>query len=212
MGFLSTPVPHHQTNLLQLERVQLSAACLITSLRNSCPNEVVLYEANLPPLNLVINSNLVKYYNKLKSYETQNRTSEYLCKWKNNQRLKKNSPFSMADKMKIIFQSVEHTSQRPCVNQVEGLPGVRFHTELLSHTNKNSDGPEYLRQLALEVINGIPNDVILIYTGGSKGNKDESNRTGSGGFIEKLSIRLSRRSPENCSVLKSELISIDEGL
>ncbi|GFS86190.1 hypothetical protein TNCV_660761 [Trichonephila clavipes] len=59
-------------------------------------------------------------------------------------------------------------------NAIEGLPGVHFQTELLSHTNKNSDVPKYLRQLALEVINGIPSDAVLIYTDGIK---DESNRT-----------------------------------
>ncbi|GFX49484.1 uncharacterized protein TNCV_4901261 [Trichonephila clavipes] len=56
----------------------------------------------------------------------------------------------LADKMKIISQSFEHRSLRPCVNTAEDLSGVHFHTELLSHTNKNSDVPEYLRQLALE--------------------------------------------------------------
>ncbi|GFX67758.1 RNase H domain-containing protein [Trichonephila clavipes] len=71
------------------------------------------------------------------------------------------------------------------------------------------DVPEYLRQLALEVVNDVPSDAILIHTDGSK---DESNRTGSGAFIEKLSIQLYRRNPENCSVLRSELIAIDEGL
>ncbi|GFX23043.1 putative RNA-directed DNA polymerase from transposon BS [Trichonephila clavipes] len=40
------------SNLLQLERVQLSAARIITGLRNSCPNDVVLYDANLAPLSL----------------------------------------------------------------------------------------------------------------------------------------------------------------
>lgn len=120
-----------------------------------------------------------------------------------------NSPFSLADKMKIISQSVEHSSLIPCVNPAEGLPGVHFHTELLSHTNKDSDVSEYLRQLALEVINNIPSDAILIYTDGSK---DELNHTGSGAFIQNLSIRLSRRNPENCSVFRSELIAIDEGL
>ncbi|GFX23042.1 putative RNA-directed DNA polymerase from transposon BS [Trichonephila clavipes] len=59
------------SNLLQLERVQLSAARIITGLRNSCPNDVVLYDANLAPLSLVRNSNLVKYYNKLNSYENR---------------------------------------------------------------------------------------------------------------------------------------------
>ncbi|GFS50767.1 RNase H domain-containing protein [Trichonephila clavipes] len=111
--------------------------------------------------------------------------------------------------MKILYQSVEHTSLRLCVNPVECLPEVYFHTELLSHTNKNSNMPKYLRQLSLEVINGISRDAILIYIAGSI---DESNHTESEAFIEKLYIWLSRRNPENCSVLRSELIAIDEGL
>ncbi|GFV18077.1 uncharacterized protein TNCV_168811 [Trichonephila clavipes] len=83
-----------------------------------------------------------------------------------------------------VGRHLEHTSLRHCVNPVEGLHGVHFHTELLSSINKNSDVPEYLRQLALEVKNGIPSDAILIYTDGSK---DESNRSRSGAFIENLS-------------------------
>ncbi|GFX74303.1 putative RNA-directed DNA polymerase from transposon BS [Trichonephila clavipes] len=76
-------------------------------------------------------------------------------------------------------------------------------------TNKNSGVPKYLRQLALDVKNGIPSDAILIYTDGSK---NKSNRPGNGAFIEKLSIRLSRRNPENCSVLRCELVAIYEEL
>ncbi|GFW35151.1 hypothetical protein TNCV_5067161 [Trichonephila clavipes] len=41
----------------------------------------------------------------------------------------------MADRMKIISESVKHTSLRPCVNTVEDLPKVHFHTEFLSYTN-----------------------------------------------------------------------------
>ncbi|XP_054719197.1 uncharacterized protein LOC129228541 [Uloborus diversus] len=197
------------SNLLQLERVQLSAARIITGLRNSCPNDIVLYEANLPPLGLVRNSKLVKYFNKLKSYENQNRTSEYLSSWSSNQRLKRNSPLGMADKLDIISHSVEYSSLTPCVSPTEGLLGVYFHSELPSQTNKNSDVPEYLRQLALEVINSIPSYATLIYTDGSK---DESNHTGSGIYIENPSVRLSRRNPDHCSVFKSELIAIKEGL
>ncbi|GFY15094.1 RNase H domain-containing protein [Trichonephila clavipes] len=66
-----------------------------------------------------------------------------------------------------------------------------------------------VKQTRCEVIIGIPSDAILIYTDGSQ---DESNSTESGPFIEKLSIRLSRHNPENCSVLRSELIVVDEGL
>ncbi|GFU02715.1 putative RNA-directed DNA polymerase from transposon BS [Trichonephila clavipes] len=115
----------------------------------------------------------------------------------------------MADRMKIISESVKHTSLGPCVNPVESLPEVHFHTEFLPYTNKNTVVPKYQRQLAPEVINGIPSDAILIYTDGSQ---DESNRTESSAFIEKLSMRLSRHNPENYSVLRSELIGVDQGI
>ncbi|GFT41398.1 hypothetical protein TNCV_3890181 [Trichonephila clavipes] len=38
------------SNLDKLERVQLSAARIITGLRNSCPRDLVLQEADLQPL------------------------------------------------------------------------------------------------------------------------------------------------------------------
>ncbi|GFQ68263.1 hypothetical protein TNCT_298711 [Trichonephila clavata] len=72
--------------------------------------------------------------------------------------------------MNVISHSVERSSLGPCVNPIDGLPGVYFHTELMSVTNKKADAPDYIRQLAREVIDGIPSDSILIYT---NGNKDE---------------------------------------
>ncbi|GIX80969.1 putative RNA-directed DNA polymerase from transposon BS [Caerostris extrusa] len=40
------------TNLQKLEQVQLSAARIIPGLFNTCPNDIVLYEADLQPLSL----------------------------------------------------------------------------------------------------------------------------------------------------------------
>ncbi|GFV61323.1 RNase H domain-containing protein [Trichonephila clavipes] len=40
------------TNLIKLERVQLSAAKIITGLRYSCPIDIVLYEADIQPLTM----------------------------------------------------------------------------------------------------------------------------------------------------------------
>ncbi|GFX97357.1 probable RNA-directed DNA polymerase from transposon X-element [Trichonephila clavipes] len=40
------------SNLKKLERIQLSAAKIITGLRNSCPNNLVLHECDLQPLNM----------------------------------------------------------------------------------------------------------------------------------------------------------------
>ncbi|GBN62704.1 hypothetical protein AVEN_75006-1 [Araneus ventricosus] len=58
------------TNLQRLERVHLSAARIITGLRNSCPKDIVLDEANLEPPSLGRIPNLVKYYNKLYSLDS----------------------------------------------------------------------------------------------------------------------------------------------
>ncbi|UYV74125.1 K02A2.6-like [Cordylochernes scorpioides] len=55
-----------ETNLKSLERIQLSAARIITGLRNTCPNDIVLYEADIMPLKDRRSYNLPKYINKLK--------------------------------------------------------------------------------------------------------------------------------------------------
>ncbi|GFW83076.1 hypothetical protein TNCV_4605031 [Trichonephila clavipes] len=67
------------------------------------------------------------------------------------------------------------------ISDLEGLPRVHFKPEMGAHTSKNQDPPEYLRQLALEIINKIPATAMQIYTDGSK---DEQNSWGSGIFIK----------------------------
>ncbi|GFX96642.1 uncharacterized protein TNCV_244291 [Trichonephila clavipes] len=71
--------------------------------------------------------------------------------------------------------------------------------------------PEFLKQLALEVIAGIPLDAAKIYTDGSKG---ETNTTGSGVLIELTGhvIKLQKRNADHASVLRTELIAIMCGL
>ncbi|GFY23876.1 putative RNA-directed DNA polymerase from transposon BS [Trichonephila clavipes] len=41
------------TNLQKFEKVQLSVAWIITGLRNTCPRDIVLFEADLHPLSLM---------------------------------------------------------------------------------------------------------------------------------------------------------------
>ncbi|GFS34604.1 uncharacterized protein TNIN_289351 [Trichonephila inaurata madagascariensis] len=72
------------SNLDKLERVQLSAARVIPGLRNSCPRDIVFYEAALQPLRLICRHLLDKYFAKLISYGDQHRTSSY---WHNNRHL-----------------------------------------------------------------------------------------------------------------------------
>ncbi|GFV70673.1 uncharacterized protein TNCV_3842501 [Trichonephila clavipes] len=53
------------TNLDKLEKIQLSAARIITGLRQSYPREIVLFKADLQPLKTRRMANLTKYINKL---------------------------------------------------------------------------------------------------------------------------------------------------
>lgn len=94
---------------------------------------------------------------------------------------------------------------------MEGFPGVHFQPDLGTHTNKKQDLPDYLHQLALEIINRIPATDILIYTDGSK---DDRGSCGSGIFIKApdFSRKLTIKNPDFCSVFRSELIAIEEAL
>ncbi|GBL93938.1 hypothetical protein AVEN_76672-1 [Araneus ventricosus] len=155
-------------NLDKLERIQLSAARIVTGLRSSTLADIVLDEADLQPLHLRSTHNLRKYFSRLFNYNNQHRTANFLRSWQNNQRLKKSSPLGYALKIDALHSLVEFNSLIPIVSQLDSLLNVFFHTELLTHTNKSSQHSEYLRQAALEVINNIPIEATLIYTDGSK--------------------------------------------
>ncbi|GBO46715.1 hypothetical protein AVEN_48773-1, partial [Araneus ventricosus] len=102
-----------------LEKVQLSAACIITRLKRSCPSVIVLYEADLQPLHVRRQASLVKYYNKLSSIDQSNKTARYLNNWTHYQRLKKNSPFSQIKSQHIIADNVEPHSLHCNLNTLE---------------------------------------------------------------------------------------------
>ncbi|GFU87617.1 RNase H domain-containing protein [Trichonephila clavipes] len=97
------------SNFQNLERVQLSAASIITGLLNSCPIDIVLYEADLQPLSLRGHACLVKYYRKLSGLGFQNRTSKFLRSWSSHQRLKRGSPFGHVVSGHLVVSSIEHT-------------------------------------------------------------------------------------------------------
>ncbi|GFY26915.1 uncharacterized protein TNCV_930561 [Trichonephila clavipes] len=100
--------------------------------------------------------------------------------WTNRHRLKRDSPFSRMQAMDLLDQDIEEHFLKNVFNPQKGLPRVHFKPEMGAHTSKNQDPPEYLRQLALEIINKIPATAMQIYTDGSK---DEQNSCGSGIFI-----------------------------
>ncbi|GIX67750.1 putative RNA-directed DNA polymerase from transposon BS [Caerostris extrusa] len=102
------------TNLKKLERIQFSAARIITGLRHSCPNDIACYEADLQPLSpspfcsfLAKRNNMAKYVAKLKSFKPYNRSSNLLSNWANNQKIKKDSPLGLIWKQGLADIEVE---------------------------------------------------------------------------------------------------------
>ncbi|GBO03633.1 hypothetical protein AVEN_263582-1 [Araneus ventricosus] len=118
--------------------------------------------------------------------------------------------------MDALQSIVEFNSLKPIASPLDSLPRVFFYTSssifpLLTHTNKSSQHPEYLRQAALEVINNIPIEATLIYTDGTK---NEIGHTGSGVFVKRGrgEASLKRRNADYCSVFRFEMIAIDTAL
>ncbi|GFV76446.1 putative RNA-directed DNA polymerase from transposon BS [Trichonephila clavipes] len=197
-------------SLEKLEKIQLGAARIITGLRRSCPKEIVLFDADLQPLHLRSKNILTNYFNKLSSYGHHNKTSLYFNNCHNNQRLKRNSPFSYADHLQLPSSHIEPHSLKSCLSPSEGLPRVHFHFNMSAPVTKQDLIPAHLRQLALESINEIPCDAIKIYTDGSR----LDDRAGSGIYIENSgqNFYFCHHNPDFSSVFKSELMAIKLGL
>ncbi|GFW19711.1 RNase H domain-containing protein [Trichonephila clavipes] len=60
--------------------VHIFTARIITGLRNTCPRDIVHFEADLQPLSLRRRSCITKYYNKLRGLNSGNRTFAYFKK------------------------------------------------------------------------------------------------------------------------------------
>ncbi|GFS91890.1 RNase H domain-containing protein [Trichonephila clavipes] len=84
---------------------------------------------------------------------------------------------------------------------------VEFREELLTSTPKHSSHPELPRQLALEVINDIPDQALIVYTDNSR---SDTGTAGSGIFSNTPGndVKISIRNSGHCSVFRSELIAI----
>ncbi|GFW73821.1 RNase H domain-containing protein [Trichonephila clavipes] len=185
------------TDLQGLEKVQISAARIINVLKNTSPSEIVLFEVHLQPLSLRRRACLLKYYNKLRSLDSRNRTSAYFKDWCNNQILRKNSPFSQMVSFNLTIGVVEPHHLSQCFDPADDLDGVFFHPELPVHVNKQADHSAYLKQLALKRIGDIPIDAVQVYTDGSR---DDYCGSGSGIYIKSQDhiLRMQKRNPDGC--------------
>ncbi|GFV87017.1 RNase H domain-containing protein [Trichonephila clavipes] len=97
------------------------------------------------------------------------------------------------------------------ITPIDSFNHVEFLEELLTSTPKHSSHPELLRQLALEVINDIPDQDLIVYTDGSR---SDTARSGSGMFSNTLGndVKISIRNHDHCFVFRSELIAISGAL
>ncbi|GFY69721.1 RNase H domain-containing protein [Trichonephila inaurata madagascariensis] len=68
----------------------------------------------------------------------------------------------------FIDFNVDTSTPFSCTTPIDSFNHVEFKGKLLISTPKHSSHPELLRQLALEVINGIPDQASIIYTDGSR--------------------------------------------
>ncbi|GFX94513.1 RNase H domain-containing protein [Trichonephila clavipes] len=97
------------------------------------------------------------------------------------------------------------------ISYIDSFNHVEFREELLTSTLKHSSHPELLRQLALEVINDIPDQTLIVYTDGSR---SDTGRAGSGIFSNTPGneVKISIRNSDHCFVFRSELIAISGAL
>ncbi|GFY48309.1 putative RNA-directed DNA polymerase from transposon BS [Trichonephila inaurata madagascariensis] len=124
------------TNLKKLERVQLSAARIITGLRYSCPTDIVLYEADIQPLTMRFEVNSYRYFYKIKSFGSSNRTSSFILNLTSNQRLKRDSPLNYMRKHGFIDFNVDTSTPFSCITPIDSFNHVEFREELLISTPK----------------------------------------------------------------------------
>ncbi|GFX68866.1 uncharacterized protein TNCV_3865651 [Trichonephila clavipes] len=87
-------------------------------------------------------------------------SKSYFKDWCNNQRLRRNSPFSQMVSFNLTVGAVEPHHLSQCLDPADDLDGVFFHPELRVHVNKQTDLLTYLKQLALERIRDIPMDAV----------------------------------------------------
>ncbi|GFT55254.1 RNase H domain-containing protein [Trichonephila clavipes] len=107
----------------------------------------------------------------------------------------------------FIDFNVDTSTPFSCIAPIDSFNHVEFREELLTSTPKHNSHPELLRQLALEVINDIPDRALIIYTDGSR---SDTGRVGCGIFSNTPGndFKISIRNLDHCSVFRSELIAI----
>ncbi|UYV75600.1 hypothetical protein LAZ67_13000704 [Cordylochernes scorpioides] len=197
-----------KTNLSKIDRIQASAAKIISGLRGSCPNRIAELESNLLPLHLRRKICFSKFITKKINSPKEHLTGKFIRNWVPNQRLKRPTPLNMAHNSNLLdipINPKHRTSYPPhkTRNKLICFPHIP------DNPHKHETQPELLKALGLQIIeeNSSLFD-ITIYTDGSQ---LETGLSGSGIAIykDKILEKISLSHPRHLSVYKSELSAID---
>ncbi|UYV61495.1 hypothetical protein LAZ67_1005060 [Cordylochernes scorpioides] len=200
-----------KTNLSKIDRIQASAAKIISGLRGSCPNRIAELESNLLPLHLRRKICFSKFITKKINSPKEHLTGKFIRNWVPNKRLKRPTPLNMAHNSNLLdipINPKHRTSYPPhkTRNKLICFP------HLPDNPHKHETQPELLKALGLQIIeeNSSLFD-ITIYTDGSQ---LETGLSGSGIAIykDKILEKISLSHPRHLSVYKSELSAIDTAL
>ncbi|UYV63319.1 K02A2.6-like [Cordylochernes scorpioides] len=200
-----------KTNLSKIDRIQASAAKIISGLRGSCPNRIAELESNLLSLHLRRKICFSKFITKKINSPKEHLTGKFIRNWVPNQRLKRPTPLNMAHNSNLLdipINPKHRTSYPPHKTRTKLI----CFPHLPDNPHKHETQPELLKALGLQIIeeNSSLFD-ITIYTDGSQ---LETGLSGSGIAIykDKILEKISLSHPRHLSVYKSELSAIDKAL
>jgi ribonuclease HI len=199
------------TQLEKLDKVQSSAARIICGLRNTCPSEVAEFEANLLPLKYRRTIILENFILKRTNTTEYHRTGSYINRWSQTNRLKKQSPLSVASDLNIIHKPVAPTHSLPIIPPHQCHKNIQCQMDLEEIFVKKETPIIRMKMLGENMVHSIPADSAIIYTDGSTLNTGKS---GSGVhlILPGRVINSSCQNSNGTSNYKAELIAIEKAL
>ncbi|NSM56533.1 hypothetical protein HET73_03090 [Wolbachia endosymbiont of Atemnus politus] len=199
-----------KTNIDKVDRIQASAAKIICGLRNTTPNDLASFEADLLPLDKRRELVFTKFILKSQSAPRNHRTGKLIRKWKYQNRLKRISPMHLTVNNEIYSHKLE---KRPTSSLAPHIPRNTpiIDLSLNDKLSKQSDIPAYLKNESLQLISEIDQNSIFIYTDGSLLG---DNRSGSGVYIRdgNQTVEISISNPKGISIYKAELNAINTAI
>ncbi|CAL4145460.1 unnamed protein product, partial [Meganyctiphanes norvegica] len=203
-----------QSNLDKLEVVQNMALRIATGAWNNTQISTLQCEANMPPLDLYLQAQSIKYYYKLKNKQESHPVKEQIF----NDRTIINKIWTRnIFKKPFVLKAEEiiHNWNLPMNQQIEIKSHIVppwFHLEKYVHIEMDipcnkSMGVDHKRQIALNMLRTKYNNFRKIFTDGSK---TEDGATGAGFYIEDRERRECWQLEPQNSIAGAEMSAIQQ--